>query len=263
MKFSTTMNVLSATLVTGTFAAQTHAHSDLGDLMIYVDHGKLVTGHYDFDGGTGLVTDPGPVSVYLTELESDWESGGTPGTDEPGIVTDGSHPSDPDGQLLGFPANTAPIVSAELLPTLNLNLAHWDGNGAVSFGVSPHAVEIEDAFASITLNGTGSSPVGTVSPWVSDSNGHAHGHLEFLLDEPDATATPGIYLFSLAFAANGVAPSDPIYLLAGYGLDEPALDEALESAETWVESNLVPEPATWLLGVMGACIIANRRRALA
>jgi len=261
MKFIKSISITTTALALSVTTNAAHAHSDLGDLMIYVDNGKLVTGHYDFDGGTGLVTEPGPVFVYLTELEADWESGGTPGTDEPGLVTDGSHPSDPDGQLFAFPANTAPGVSAELLPGLNLNLAHWDGTGAVSFGTSPHAFEIEDAFSSITLDGTSASPVGAVSPWVSDLNGHGHGHLEFLLDEPDATATPGIYLFSLSFSANGAASSDPVYLLAGYGLAEPALDEALESAEAWVESNIVPEPATWLLCIMGACALAEWRRA--
>jgi hypothetical protein len=126
--------------------------------------------------------------------------------------------------------------------------------------VSPHAFEIEDAFASITLDGSGATPVGTVSPWVSDTNGHAHGHMEFLLNEPDATATPGIYLFSLTFAAAEASPSDPVYYLAGFGLPEPELDEAMESAEAWVEANLVPEPTTWLLGSLGVLALIHRQR---
>lgn len=260
MKFVNTLSVLSASLVTGALASNAHAHGDLGDMMVYVDSGKIMNGYYDFDGGTGLVTDPGPAFVYLTELEADWESGGTPGVDEPGVATDGSHPSDPDGQLFAFPANTALTVSANVLPILNINLAFWDGSGAVSFGASPHAFEIEDAFASITLDGGSASPVGTVSPWVSDTNGHAHGHMEFLLNEPDVTATPGIYLFSLTFAATGLSPSDPVYYLAGYGLPDPELDEAMESAESWVESNLVPEPATWFLGSLGVLALVHRQR---
>jgi len=260
MKFVNTLNILSASLITGVLASQAHAHGDLGDMMPYIDNGKVVTGYYDFDGGTGLVTDAGPAFVYLTELEADWESGGTPGTDEPGIATDGSHPNDPDGQLFAFPANTALTANANVLPLLNVNLAFWDGSSAVSFGASPHAFEIEDAFASITLDGSGATPVGTVSPWVSDINGHGHGHLEFLLDEPDATATPGVYLFSLTFTVNGSDPSDPVYYLAGFGLPEPQMDEAMESAEAWVESNLVPEPATWFLGSLGVLALIHRQR---
>jgi hypothetical protein len=259
MKFAHAFSVSAALLAFGSFTSAVRAHGDLGDMMVYVDNGKLVTSHYDFDGGTGLVTDPGPALIYLTELESDWEGGGTPGVDEPGIATDGSHPSDPDGQLFAFPANTALTASAQVLPLLNVNLAYWDGNGAASFGSSPHTFTIEDAFATITLDGGVATPVGTVSPWVSDANGQAHGHLEFLLDEADATATPGIYLFSLAFAGGGASPSDPVYYLAGFGLDEPHMDGALESAEAWVEQNMVPEPTVGLLGALGVLCMISRR----
>ena len=86
------------------------------------------------------------------------------------------------------------------------------------------------------------------------------GGTEFLLDEPDATASAGIYLFSLTFDTSGADASAPLYFVAGYGLPEPALDEAIEEAEEWVEANLVPEPASLMLVSLGLAAVARRRR---
>ena len=252
--------LIAAAAAAATFAGPTgaFAHAGLGDLMIYVDGGKLTTGYYDADGGTGLVTDAGPAFVYTTELEADWEGGGTPGIDEPGVATDGSVVADPDGQVYPFPANTALNISANLLPGLNVNAAYWTGAGAPNFVASPHTIEVEGGFSSLVFDGTSSLPGGSVSPWISDASGAAHDHLEFLLDESDAFATPGIYLFSLTFSATGVQSSDPVYFVAGYGLGEPAIDVAIESAEEWVEQNLVPEPASLTLGLVGAAMALIR-----
>ncbi len=250
------INTLAAAAVMTTSAS---ADGGLGDLLIYVDNGKLITGHYDFDGGSGLVLDAGPTRVYTTEFEPDWEGGGTPGTDEPGIATDASHPNDPNGKLLDFPANTALRATANILPTLGLNAAFWDGSGAVNFTATPHTLSIEDPFASITLDGSTGTPVGSVSPWISGPNGTNHDHLEFLINEPDATATPGVYLFSLTFTAGSLV-SDPVFFVAGFGLPEPQLDDAIVAAQAWVESNVVPEPATWFLGSLGALALIYRHR---
>lgn len=260
MQFKFTNTVLTAALLSGACASQALAHGDLGDLMVYSRYGKVFVGNYDFDGGSGLVTSPGPSFVFVTELENDWESTGKPGVDEPGIVTDGSAPADPDGQNLLFPANTALTIAANVLPGLGVNAAYWDGSGAVSFGATPHALEIEKGFSTITLDGTAATPVGSVSPWTSDGSGFAHDHAEYFIDEPDATATAGIYLFSLTFDTNNLDASDPIYFVAGYGLPEPQLDEAIEEAEEWVEANLaVPEPASLMLVSLGFAAVARRR----
>lgn len=259
MNYVPTMNVLAAAIACGSMTTTTMADGLLGDLLVYELDGRLVTGHYDFDGGTGLVTDFGPTFVYTTELQPNWEGGGTPGTDEPGIATDGSHPNDPDGKLLAFPANTALRATANVLPTLGLNAAFWDGSGAVNFTATPHALSIEDAFNLIPLDGSNNTPVGSVSPWISGPTGTNHDHLEFLINEPDANATAGVYLFSLTFAA-GELVSDPVFFVAGFGLPEPQLDEAIEAAEAWVESNLVPEPATWFLGSLGVLALVHRQR---
>ena len=252
--------ITAAALTCGVFTYSVQAHGDLGGLMPYVNNGKLFTGHYDMHSGSGLVTDTGPTYVYVSEVESNWEGGGTPGIAHPGIVTDGSSPNDPDGQQFYFPANTALTVTANVLPDLGWNLAYWDGSGTVDFAASPHSLTIEDAFNSITLDGGTGTPIGSVSPWISDANGVGHAHLEFILNEPDATASAGVYLYALTFSATGVTPSDPIYYVSGYGLAEPDLDEAIESAEAWVETNLVPEPAALTLAVMAAAGCISRRR---
>ena len=110
------------------------------------------------------------------------------------------------------------------------------------------------------LDGDSNSPVGSVSPWISDANGEGHAHLEFLLNEPEVTAAAGIYLFSLSFNANGFETSDPVYYVAGYGLEESLLEEAIETAGAWAEANLVPEPGSLSLGALALlCCLARRR----
>ncbi len=263
MMFKQALIVSAAALVCGAFNSSVLAHGGLGGLMPYVDNGKLVTGHYDAHSGTGLVTDTGPTYVYIGEMEANWESSGMPGANHPGIVTDGESADDPDGQNYLFPANTALVVTANLLPDLNCSLAYWDGNGAVDFTAAIESLSIDDGFNSITVSGGSGVVSGSVSPWTSDTDGLGHGHMDFLLNALDADASTGVYLASLTLSASGVESTDPIYFVFGYGLEEPALDEAIEAAEEWVESNLVPEPGAlslMLLGAMGCLPIRRSRR---
>lgn len=260
MKF----HVLTATLAMG-LAGSAGAHEG-GDLMIYDNgSGGLNFGRYDFDGGTGVVLDAGPIAIIEAELTNDWESTGRPGTDEPGWATDGSSPNDPSLPVIEypFPANTAIIVKANVLPVLGGNAAYWDGSGAVDFTTTmPNGIEIEDGFGSLLLDGGASAPAGTVSPWVSGPDGVAHGHLEFILGANDATAAPGVYLISLSASA-GALESDPLYLLFGYAgstYSDEQIEAAIESAEAYVEANIVPEPAgAGLLAFAGLGMLRRRR----
>lgn len=237
-----------------------------GDIMIYDNGaGGLTFGLYDFDGGTGVVLNPGPVDLVVAELANNWEGTASPGTDEPGWATDGSAALDPSTPLIEypFPANTALNVSANVLPVLGGNAAYWDGAGPVSFSTTlPNAIEVEDGFNSILLDGSAVAPAGTVSPWISGGDGTAHDHLEFILDAPDATAATGVYLISLSASAGGL-DSEPLYFLFGYaGADftDEQIEEAIESAEGYVESTIIPEPASaTLLALAGAALIRRRR----
>lgn len=235
-----------------------------GDLMIYDNgNGGLSFGLYDFDGGTGVVNDAGPIIIAETELQANWEGTGMPGTDEPGWVTDGSSPNDPDGIAFTFPANTQLNLSANVLPVLGGNAAYWDGTGPVAFAtLMPNSVLIEDGFGSLVLDGSAAAPSGTVSPWISGADGTSHDHLEFLLDAGDNEAATGVYLISLSASA-GSLDSEPLYVLMGWGGDDftdEQLESAIESAEGYVETQIVPEPGSLaLLGAAGF-LLARRRR---
>lgn len=248
------------------FAASPVLAGEGGDIMIYDNgSGGLNFGLYDFDGGTGEVLEVGPVYIIESELENDWESTGKPGTDEPGWATDGSAPLDPSTPLIEypFPANTALNVNANVIPVLNGNAAYWDGSGAVNFTTTmPNAIEVEDGFGSLLLDGSATAPAGTLSPWISTANGTAHDHLEFILDAPDATAAPGVYLISLSASA-GALDSEPLYFIFGYaGADftDEQIEEAIESAEGYVETTIVPEPTSALLLGLSGLAFCRRRR---
>ena len=255
--------LLTATLMFAATGA-TMAHEG-GDIMPYDNgNGGLSFGRYDFDGGSGVVLDAGPIDIVEGELEASWETTGSPGGDEPGWATDGSAALDPDGVNFPFPANTALNISANVLPVLGGNAAYWDGTGPVSFSTTmPNGIEVEDGFNSFLLDGSGTAPAGTVSPWISDGDGEGHGHLEFVLDAPDATAATGVYLISLSASA-GSLDSDPLYFIFGYaGSDftDPQIEEAIEAAEGYVETTIIPEPTSAALLALGGLLVARRRRA--
>ena len=257
-----TLRALTATLAI--VSAGPMLAGEGGDIMIYDNgNGGLTFGLYDFDGGSGAVLDEGPVFIVEAEMEANWEGDGRPGTDEPGWATDGSIPSDLVIEF-PFPANTALNVSANVLPVLGGNAAYWDGNGAVNFTTAmPNGIEVEDALGSLELDGSGTAPAGTVSPWISDGSGTAHNHLEFILDAPDATAATGVYLISLSASA-GSLESDPLYFIFGYGgtdFTEEEIEEAIELAEEYVEDVVIPEPASATLLALAGVALLRRRRA--
>ena len=242
-----------------------------GDLMFYVDNGQLTVGRYDFDGGTGVVIAPTTEPLILVELQPSWEGGPNPGGDEPGIATDGSSPFDPDGINFAFPANTALTAQVSLLPVLGVNAAYWDGTGTPTFGALPNGILLEDPFlGEIELDGTAVLPAGSLTAWQSDAAGTGHDHIEFLVDAADAVAGTGVYLIALDYATNdsAIAGTTLTYLL-GYGgldgapnfFDDETLEGLLEIAEQYVETNIVPEPATAGLLALGGLALLRRRHA--
>ncbi|MEM1210061.1 MAG: PEP-CTERM sorting domain-containing protein [Planctomycetota bacterium] len=263
----------------GGLAFTGEANADAGgDLMFYVnpsDSTELKVGRYDFDGGTGAVLESETEPVIIAEMEPSWEFSPNPGTDEPGLTTDGALQSgptpDPDGQSpsFPFPADTALIATANVLPVLGVDLAYWDGDGAVSFGATPQSIIVESPFSpgpleeEFVFDGDGVAPSGQMAPWQSLGDGTNHDHFEFLSPLDNASTTPGIYLFSLTFEAGG-AVSEPLYFLLGYAdgveLTDVQLDSALELAEGYVENVIIPEPASaMLLAAAGGLALIRRR----
>ncbi|MEM1099335.1 MAG: hypothetical protein AAGH92_11170 [Planctomycetota bacterium] len=267
----------AAAVVSTAPAGDAHADGADGDLMFYVVNDQLTVGRYDFDGGTGVVIEEVTEEIVLAEMEPSWEFGPNPGTDEPGLATDGSLPSppDPDGINFPFPADTALTAQSSLLPVLGTNAAYWDGTGTPSFGALPSGqfLIVESPFVApglveeIELDGSATAPTGTLAPWVSDSNGTEHDHFEFLHSAADADADAGIYLFALDYATDdpSVAGTTLTYLL-GYGgpegspiYDDATLEGLLEDAEEYVENNIVPEPAAATLLALGGLAALRRR----
>jgi hypothetical protein len=143
------------------------------------------------------------------------------------------------------------------------DLFYWNGTGHVSF--SP---------ATADFRMDGSDPLGSTA-----GLGGAFDDHPFLV--VDSAAIPGVYLASLRGTVVGIDPSEPIYLVMGSedlitaefleisdseftALSEDELDEALEAvietAATYVESNLVvPEPASLVIVAAAGCCLAGYR----
>ncbi len=237
-----------------------------GDLMFYVENNQLTVGRYDFDGGTGVVIEPTTEEVVIGEFEPSWEGSPNPGGDEPGMATDGSSPNDPDGISFAFPADTALNINVALLPVLGTNAAYWDGTGTPSFGALPQDLILEDPFLNeIDLDGSANLPATTLSPWQSDGLGTAHDHIEFLSSATDAATGAGIYLLALDYSTSDSSiAGTTLFHLFGYGgttYNDDTLDALLETAEGYVEDNIVPEPGTATLAALGGLALLRRRRA--
>lgn len=265
-----------------TLAGNAQADGADGDLFFYPQGGELIVGRYAFeDPGDGSPFDEGDVieavteQVIIAEFEASWEDGlgDSPGTDEPGVTTDGASPLDDDGISFPFPANTALIANANVLPVLGVDLAYWDATGPTASFAAPDPLDtqsiiIETPFvggpvSELVFDGDGIAPTGDLVAWQSNGAGTAHAHYEFLSGELNADTEPGIYLLSLTFEAGGFS-TEPLYFLFGYAdgttLTDEQLDSALEIAEEYVETVIIPEPASALLLAAAGGLALIRRR---
>jgi hypothetical protein len=242
-----TLTLLAA--LAGATAARAH-----DDVVPYAFAGKLLAGGHDDVGGTNTIEarvfgyDFGedPFDPYLI---------GDPGFNN-GSVAIGVFPNDgllPTGFTLGFDVFT--------------NLQYWDGLGGVSFAAAPADVALGLNRGSNTVLVSGAGQSGTV-PTIGSTgaSGRLHVHLESQLHFTDGTdplapnAPDGIYLVGLMLKlpGSGVADSDPIYFVYNNGLDEEVHDLAMD----WVQTNLVPEPASWamMLAALAAVLGCGWRR---
>jgi hypothetical protein len=226
------------------------------DVVPYELAGKIATGGHDDVLGTDNVVQhvfgydfgEDPMDPYFI---------GDPGINN-GTFAIGVYPNDgllPTNFTLGFNVLT--------------NLLYWDGAGIAAFGAAPADVALGLNRGSNTVLVSGAGQSGTV-PTIGSTGaaGRIHVHLASLLNFTDGTdptapnAPDGIYVvgLELKLPGSGLANSDPIYFVYNNGLDEEVHDEAIG----WVETNLVPEPATWVmaaaaLAILAGCGLARRR----
>src|SRR5690606_14633531 len=95
-------------------------------------------------------------------------------------------------------------------------------------------------------------------------SGRMHVHLRSELryqgssDPSMPNAPEGLYLIGMTLRLDGLEDSDPIYFVYNNALDEERHELGME----WVQTNLVPEPQTWLMmssALVGLLAVGRRR----
>ncbi len=208
-----------------------------------VHDGQLVTGWYT--GRDGGLIGFAPSQVFLQQFGhtgvvgvADWGTNSGPGT-----------------------FNTPSSVGFNLMEELHM----WDGD---TFVPTADATLTVNAGPETVQSGTGF--VAGIPTQVRDEDSHPsstgnwgrhHAHYLFWLDEE---ADDGIYFIktewfhtssdqSVELAAN----AEPVWLVFGLNVD----DEQLVTAANYVQTEVVPEPATLgLLAVGGVALLKRRRR---
>jgi len=194
------------------------------------------------------------------------------GRDEPGFI------ALPSGSA-AMPSGASPLPSSQ---PVSINLApltigastdtlfYWDGVGSVNF----QPISLAQPGVTLSLD---PNPIGTTS-----SSGALHEHPVFTLDNGAAgVPADGVYLISPTASVPGLAHSDRFYMVwlvdalledeeAAEGLEEIfAANETVylgkdfaffPAAVSYVESNLIPEPATASLVVIALAAACRLRR---
>jgi hypothetical protein len=148
-----------------------------------------------------------------------------------------------------YPASAAGLMPGDVLRLIERNftvngltddLFYWNGTGPVAFAPS---------LADFRIDG------GNPLSGTAGVGGSFHDH-PFLV--VDSTALPGLYLASVYGVVDGFAPSEPAYLVFATGEE---FEDAHGVAAEWVETNLVPEPASLgLAAIAFGAIFGVRRR---
>ncbi|MGH0034507.1 MAG: PEP-CTERM sorting domain-containing protein [Myxococcota bacterium] len=256
-----TLSALAASLL---LMGTDSAHAAHFDVNVYQQGGELQIGGFDF----GELTF-GAAEVFEGELMDPDEDGQFTG-DDPGwtALSDASVGSLPAGA-----DNLPGSVDVSLDIVLGLggrSLSFWDGTGSVSFGPTTGAevLEVTDFLGGVSVL-DGSAGAAGMALGTTSATGLLHEHIDYAL-YGDASLTPddvteGIYLVEAQIGVDGfLDPSSSFFILFGTFTEENEveMEEAIELAEAWVETNLVPEPGTLLLlasGLTGLLVVGRRR----
>jgi hypothetical protein len=143
-------------------------------------------------------------------------------------------------------------------------LGCWTGSG---FGAVPAGESLQITKGSQSLN-VAAGPAPGFYFGIIGATEDLHEHLSFELLGADGNPipgdgiepTPGVWLLELTLRTSmiGVADSDPFWLVFNSGGEDFEADH--EAAIAWVQSHLVPEPATVFLLAIGTGLIARRQR---
>jgi hypothetical protein len=234
--FKLLMTTLSAAALSGVmneFAAAQHS-----DIEIEID-------------GGAVVAVPRLVEAFFGEDLSPPFS-----LSEPGFEAD-------DGALAPDAAVSI-MLPALAIGTETRSLWHWDGMGSPAFGPSPHQLKVTNpgTATSIQVNGVGASADFGVG--IADMEGGLHQDLVFDLVDAGGTGiaapTNGVYLWGTTVKIPGNADAPPIYWLAGSGVDEAVVEQAVDYAAGVF--GVIPEPSSIALAILasGLAIAARPRR---
>jgi len=230
-------------------AEEIHGHFDV---VPYADGGKIMTGGRD-DSTLATVTELRVFGLEFGEEPSDPYYIGDPGFNN-GAFAIGVFPNNgllPTGQTLRFDLIT--------------NLQFWDGSGEVNFSAAPADVDLGLIRGSFSTYVSGTGATGT-PPTIGSTgaSGRMHVHLGSELryqgssDAAAPNAPEGLYLIGMTLNLDGLEDSEPIYFVYNNALGEELHELGME----WVETNLVPEPQTWLLtgtALVGLMAVGRRR----
>lgn len=141
-------------------------------------------------------------------------------------------------------------------------LQFWNGTGSISFVPAAAGTTLSYAFGSSNASVDGTTiPATDVLVGPVDEFGEFDDHLD---TEITLSAASGIYMLTarLNTTTPGVSPSDSIYLLFNYGLEEELLEAAvLFARDTFAPGTVIPVvPEPTALGLIAAALPLALRR---
>lgn len=258
--------VLSVTLV-----IHTHARAHEGDIGIAIEDGAIRIGGIEQGPGGEEVFDADGPAVFGAELG---ELGGLDGAEgvEPTVLANLPELSyitnEPgfDAEPGTFPATVG--GSEALTLTIRNHLMAWTGSDFAPTGAVGSATEsMQLSFFALQARTDNPAERSLTIPVQDDGGWHKHVLFALFPNEyqtgytaGDPIADAGIYLLELELSANfgDLPPSDPLWIVFNFGMDEASHDAAIG----FVESNLagIPEPGSAVLLIAGAAMLMRRRR---
>jgi len=239
---------ITSIVLTVTLSAITPAQAHHVDIRPYIAGGKIRIGSAELDGST-VIPLTNDTRVFGSEFGED-DPGQPFLSQDPGFLSESG----------AFPGGAGNYVGFDVLA----GLAYWTGSG---FGAVPAGESLQITKGSQSINVSASSVAGFYFGIIA-SNEDLHEHLSFELLGADGNPnpgdgiepTPGVWLLEMTLHPNmsGVDSSAPFWIVFNSGGEDFEADH--QAAIAWVESNLVPEPASAFLLTIGIALIARRTR---